>query len=258
MPRYVLDLELDGRAFAGTQWQKDQRTVQAELYRAIETLDGQRRHVRLASRLDSGVDAKHLPCDVELDRDWEPGVLCQAVTGLLPPDLAVRRAARVAGNFNAISDAVGKTYRYRIVLRPIRPVRAARHWWLRRLDHPEFLQPCADLLVGAHDLSGFANLRHDETDTKDAVRRIDSAIWTINSEDLIFHIRGAGFLYRQVRGFVGAMATIATGRRPMADFIACCRDGRHAIKVGNVAPAEGLCLEEVRYSPEPAWVAATS
>ncbi len=137
MPRFALDLELDGRAFAGTQWQKGQRTVQAELLAAVAGLDGQERHVRLVSRLDSGVDAEHLPCDVELARAWDPAVLCQALTDRLPADLAVRRAAIVPDGFNAIADAIGKTYRYRIALRPVRPVRDPRCWWLRRLDRTD-------------------------------------------------------------------------------------------------------------------------
>ena len=258
MPRYLLDLELDGRAFAGTQWQKAQRTVQGELMAAVAGLDGVERHVRIASRLDSGVDAEHLPCDVELQRAWDPAVLCQALTDRLPTDLAVRRAALVGDAFNAIGDAVGKTYRYRIALRPVRPVRDTRCWWLRRLDRTDLLQPCAELLVGTRDLSGFANLRHDESDGHDPVRRIDSAQWTVAGEDLTFRVSGAGFLYRQVRGFVGAMAAVATGRWPFAEFAACCTDGRQAAKVGNVAPSDGLCLEAVRYDPEPAWVVAAS
>ncbi len=256
MPRYALDIELDGRAFAGTQWQKGQRTVQAELLAAVSGLDGADRHVRLASRLDSGVDAEHLPCDVELGRTWDPAILCQALTDRLPADLAVRRAALVPDGFNVISEAVGKTYRYRIAFRPVRPVRDARCWWLRRLDRTDLLQPCADLLVGNRDLSGFANLRHDDSDTGDPVRRIDSATWIQEDELLTFRISGSGFLYRQVRGLVGAMAAVATGRWPFEDFVVCCTDGRSADKVGNVAPPDGLCLESVRYDPEPDWRAA--
>jgi len=258
MPRFLLDLELDGSAFAGTQWQKGQRTVQAELESAVEGLDNQHRHVRLASRLDSGVDAEHLPCDVELSRDWRPAVLCQALTDRLPQDLAIRRAAIVADGFNAIGDAIGKTYRYRIRLRPVRPPRDRRCWWVRRLDRPDLLQPCADLLVGEKDLSGFANLRHDDSDGEDPVRRVDAAVWSIAGEDLSFRVSGAGFLYRQVRGFVGAMVAVATGRWPMEEFTACCADGRRAAKVGNVAPPDGLCLEQVRYDPEPDWTVAAS
>jgi len=120
------------------------------------------------------------------------------------------------------------------------------------------LQDCADLLVGDKDLSGFANLRHDGSDGDDPVRRVDSAVWAIDGEMLTFHVSGAGFLYRQVRGFVGAMAAVATGRWPFEEFAACCANGRQAAKVGNVAPPDGLCLESVRYDPEPGWAVAAS
>ncbi len=75
---------------------------------------------------------------------------------------------------------------------------------------------------------------------------------------LTFRVSGAGFLYRQVRGMVGAMAAVATGRWPMEEFLACCAGGRSAAKVGNVAPPDGLCLETVRFAAEPDWRNAAS
>ncbi len=260
MPRFLLECELAGAGFAGTQAQKAQRTVQQVLAQAVASLDGCDRHVRPASRLDAGVDAERLPCDVELGRDWEPGELCQALSARLPEDLVVRRAARVPDAFNAIGDATGKTYRYRIAVRPIRPVLHRRAWWLRRMDHPDILQPLADLLPGSRDLSGFATLRHDGTDGNDPVRRIDQARWELarDGDDLLltFTIAGAGFLYRQVRGLVGAMACVACGTRTRDDFAAVVAQGKAAPRVGNIAPPEGLCLIAVRYDPEPAWVPA--
>lgn len=263
MPRFLLDLEFAGAAFAGTQCQAEGlRTVQAEVQRAVAELDGQPRHVRFASRLDAGVEAEHLPADVELTRAWEPGVLAPALTDRLPADLAVRRAARVADDFNAIAAAVRKSYRYRILVRPVRPGLERRALWLKRLDHPNLMQACADLLVGSHDLSGFANLRHDGSDSEDPVRTVESARWHLQSEagalTCTFRIRGRGFLYRQIRGFVGAMVAVATGNRALADFAACVGGGRGAVKVGNVAPAEGLTLEHVLFDPEPAWAPAAA
>jgi tRNA pseudouridine38-40 synthase len=263
MPRYLLEVDCAGAAFAGTQTQAPGlRTVQAVLTEAVAALDGQPRHVRPASRLDAGVDAERLPCDVELGRDWNPGVLCQALTDRLPKDLSVRRAARVADDFNAISDAVGKTYRYLVIVRPVRPVRETRCLWLRRMDHPELLERCAERLVGRHDLSGFANLRHDGTDGNDPVRTISAATWHHERRDdelrLTFRVSGAGFLYRQVRGFVGAMTAVATDSRSFDEFVASCAGGRTAKRVGNVAPPEGLTLEAVSYQPEPAWTIAAS
>lgn len=262
MPRFVLDLEFAGAGFAGTQWQTAQRTVQAEVMRAVQDLDGQRRHVRFASRLDSGVDAEHLPADVELSREWRPGVLATALTDRLPPDLAVRRAARVEDSFDAIAAAVRKSYRYLIVVRPVRPGLDRRCLWLKRMDRPQLLQACADRLVGRQDLSGFANLRHDDSDGDDPVRSIESARWTITADHealrCTFRVVGRGFLYRQVRGFVGAMAAVACGSRDESDFAACVAGGRAATKVGNVAPGDGLTLERVDFDPEPAWEPAAT
>lgn len=262
MPRFLLDLEFAGAEFCGTQWQLGHRTVQAEVMRAVEELDGTRRHVRFASRLDSGVDAEHLPADVELSREWPPATLALALTDRLPADVAVQRAARVADGFDAIIHAVAKTYRYRLLVRPVRPAQERRCWWLKRMDHPGLLQACADRLVGRHDLSGFANLRHDDSDGDDPVRSITAATWSVADGDgglaLTFRVTGAGFLYRQVRGFVGAMVAVATGSRSPEDFAACIAAGRAAVKVGNVAPAEGLTLERVLVEPEPAWGAVVS
>lgn len=261
MPRFLLELEFAGAGFAGTQWQAGgQRTVQDEVMRAVAELDGQRRHVRCASRLDAGVDAERLPADVELVRAWDPCVLALALTDRLPPDLAVRRAAAVADGFDAIRAAVRKSYRYRIVVRPVRPGLDRRCLWLKRMDHPELMQACADQLIGDRDLSGFANLRHDGSDGDDPVRTVESAHWTLQPDAgalvCTFRIVGRGFLYRQVRAFVGAMVAVATGNRTAADFAACVAGGRGAVKLGNVAPAEGLTLEHVAYDPEPAWAAA--
>ncbi|MEK7413082.1 MAG: hypothetical protein AAB263_07180 [Planctomycetota bacterium] len=260
MPRFVLDLELSGAAFAGTQWQNDQRTVQGELERVAAVLDGEKRYVRPASRLDAGVDAEHITADLELSRDWDPAILCQAFTDQLPPDLAVRRAAKVPDDFNAISTAVSKTYRYVVTVRPVRPVLRCRCQWLRLLSHPELLQPCADLLIGSKDLSAFANLRHDDSDARDPVRTITSATWTSEQQGdelhLTFRVSGDGFLYRQVRGFVGAMLGVATGKHDLAAFAQAVASGRGADRLGNVAPPDGLTLEQVCYDPEPAWINA--
>lgn len=257
MPRFALDLELDGRGFAGTQWQPGQRTVQGEMAAAVAGLAGGGGRVRLCSRLDAGVDAEHLPGDVELGRAWDAATLARALTQRLPPDLAVRRAAPVDDAWDAIAAAVAKTYRYRVRLRDIRPVVDRRCLWVRRLDHPERLAACAALLPGRRDLSGFASLRHDGTDDGDPVRRIDAAAWIREDEGgdatFTFRITGSGFLYRQVRGLVGGMLAAATGRWDVAAFAACCAGGRGAPRHGNVAPAAGLCLERVRCEPEPAW-----
>ena len=259
MPRYAFDLEVDGRHFQGTQAQRNGTTLQGALAEALSDLDRRPVAPRLASRLDAGVSAERLPADAWMESAWEPRELLAALNARLPREAVAARIASVEEAFHSQHDAQAKSYRYEIARRATRPVLEARATWVRRIDHPHLLAGMAALLIGTHDLSGFACLRRDGTDEDDPVREILDAAWSCESakdgERWIFRIAGTGFLYKQIRGMVGAMIAVAQGRRSLADFTAAIAGGRAAVKLGNIAPAHGLVLELVRYACEPAWIA---
>lgn len=254
--RYAFLLELDGARFSGTQSQANAHAVQDELAAAVARLGGGA-VVRLASRLDAGVGAELLPCDTLLERAWDPYRLGQALQGHLGPGLAVRAAAAVDDGFHSIRSARAKCYRYRVRVRDSAPVLDPRCWWVRRLDHPPLLRALAAGITGERDLRAFACLRHDDSDDDDGTREIQAAEWTRadDAQGVCHQLRilGTGFLYKQVRGLVGAMVHVAQGRRSAADFHALVAGRGDVKRIGNIAPPEGLCLERVRYDPEPAW-----
>ena len=259
MPQYAIEFEYDGGAFAGTQEQRgDIRTLQSVLTAAVTQLEGAPTKVRLASRLDAGVSAYGLVGDVALNRVWEPATLGMALTSYLPMDVAVRRVAEMPDTWNAKTAARSKTYVYRVCRRNMRPVLDRRCWWLRRIDHPQHLPTLAAMLPGDRDLSGFACLRRDDSDEDDPHRRVLSTSWhseqRIGEEIHTFTITGEGFLYKQVRGIVGAMLFVAQGRASVDEFIAAMAAGRNANRIGNIAPAEGLILQVINYDPAPVWI----
>jgi tRNA pseudouridine38-40 synthase len=263
MPRFAFEVEFDGRNFQGTQAQDPRwRTLQSVMDEALLALTGVPTIFRASSRLDSGVSSLALPGDCMIERDWDPVKCGLALNARLPKDVVVRRVARVADDWSARKDAASKTYRYRIVLRPVRPVLHDGAVWVREIDHPELLNECAEMIRGTLDLSGFSALRGDDTDHGDPHRRYFSAHWdseSINGSPYWnFRISGNGFLYRQVRGLVGAMLHIAQGRRPVSLFADIVASGREGPRCGNVAPAKGLLLETVSYEPEPAWKTVSS
>jgi tRNA pseudouridine38-40 synthase len=255
--RYALALEFDGAAFFGTQIQSKHRTLQQVMDPALTDLNGSKTSIRFSSRLDQGVSAESLVGDVTLARTWDPATLVLAMAPRLPPDVVVRRAAPVPDDWSALRACTGKTYRYRVVLRPVRPVLDRRCLWVRELDDPARLQACADCIIGRHDLSAFANLRHDHRDAQDPVRTYHEARWIETDESVgrvwTFRISGEGFLYRQVRALVGAMVFVAQTRASVDDFRAAIARRRTPQRLGNLAPAEGLVLERATFAPEPAW-----
>ena len=260
--RVALEIEFDGAGFAGTQIQTaGERTLQGLLATTLSGILDAPVLPMPASRLDAGVGAEALPVSVEVaslpgrpaaDAD---GLRCLglALAGSLPADVSVRRVALVPPDWHAQIFAVSKTYRYRVVVRGTKPARDKRCWWVKRIDHPERLQQLAAQLVGTRDLRLFACLRHDGSDGDDGARAISAAQWTADGEALTLRITGSGFLYKQIRGFVGAMVHVAQGRRTMDDFAGLVA-GRPVRRMGNLAPPEGLLLERVDYAPPPAWV----
>ncbi len=262
MPRIACDIEFDGTDFAGTQAQAELRTVQGEVGRALSALTGVPVLARPASRLDAGVSAASLPldCDVPELPGGSPRIadrlrsLGLGLAGELPADITVRAVAAMPDGWHAQHAARAKTYTYRVVVRGTKPVLDRRCWWLRQIDHPERLQELADRLVGRQDLRTFACLRHDGSDEEDGARTITRATWQRDGGLLTFTITGGGFLYKQIRGFVGAMVHVAQGRRPVADFAALVSGDGTVRRLGNLAPPQGLRLERVAYDPEPEWV----
>jgi tRNA pseudouridine38-40 synthase len=259
MPRFAIALEYDGGEFAGTQAQAPGlRTLQQVLGDAAAKLEDRPCPVRLSSRLDAGVSATALIADLLVERPWDPAALGQALSSHLPGDAVVRRVAPVPDDWFAKIQAKSKTYHYRVCRRTVRPVLDQRVWWVRRMDHPDRLAAAARLLPGHRDLSGFACLRRDESDDQDPFRAVLSADWlqeTQAGQELhTFRITGEGFLYKQVRGLVGAMVFLAQGNATVDDFAAAMADGRGTRRLGNIAPPEGLCLVETRFDPEPPWV----
>ncbi len=261
--RVALEIEFDGAGFSGTQIQTDtgERTLQGLLTEVLTRIIGTPVMPMPASRLDAGVGAEALPVSVEIPHlPGKPAAevdglrnLGLALAGMLPADVSVRRVAAVPPQWHAQIYAITKTYRYQVLVRGTKPSREQRCWWVKHIDHPQRLQQLADQLIGTKDLRRFACLRHDDTDTDDGARAITAATWEASADAQILHITGSGFLYKQIRGFVGAMVHVAQGRRTMVDFARLVA-GEEVRRMGNLAPPEGLVLERVAYSPEPEWL----
>lgn len=257
MPRFALSFEYDGAAFAGTQIQPRQRTLQSVVDQALHDIGEVSAGIRFCSRLDQGVSALQLVGDCMLTQHWNPTSLILALAPHLPHDVVVTHAAHVANDWSALRACIRKTYRYHVSVRPVRPVLNTRSLWVKQLDHPELLHECAKLLIGHHDLSGFANLRHDDTDDHTPIRQYHEARWVNHIEhdrnQWIFHITGEGFLYKQVRTMVGAMLHVAKGRASIDTFRHIITHGRGAPRLGNIPSSVGLILEQLVFDPEPAW-----
>src|SRR5215216_649850 len=108
MPGTRLTLQYDGTPFAGWAAQPGRRTVASELERALSTVLRQPVDLTVAGRTDRGVHA----LGQVVSYPGPPPAL-RSVNALLPDEIAVLSAERVADGFSARHQALSRSYVYR-------------------------------------------------------------------------------------------------------------------------------------------------
>src|SRR6185436_2552879 len=145
-------VEYDGTSLYGWQLQKDKPTVQGELQRAVQEVEGRKVLVIGAGRTDAGVHAEGQVANFRTESPMPSRKWPEALNAHLPPEIAVIGAMEVPLAFHAQYAATSKIYRYRVMNRPVRGAleRNRTHLVKAPLDVAK-LQEAAAMLVGMHD-----------------------------------------------------------------------------------------------------------
>jgi tRNA pseudouridine38-40 synthase len=255
-----LILSYDGAEFAGWQVQPGRTTVQGALASAIGRLSGENVLPQGSGRTDAGVHAlaqvaSFATASVIPAENW-----MRALNDILPASIRVLEVSEAAPEFHARKSAHAKTYRYRIHRGAICPPFLARYVW----HYPYPLEESAmvagaSVVVGEHDFTSFAAVDPERVERMAAgedvrtsnirttnVRTIFSSSWSREGEELIYTVRGSGFLHHMVRNLVGTFLLMGKGTVSLED-LSRILDARDRTAAGPTAPASGLYLIEVEY-----------
>jgi tRNA pseudouridine38-40 synthase len=103
--------------------------------------------------------------------------------------------------------------------------------------------------VGEHDFTSFAAVdseRGREDEAISNVRKIFASTWERAEEELVYTVRGSGFLHHMVRNLVGTFVLVGKGTlKP--DQITEILAARSRSAAGATARASGLYLVSVDY-----------
>lgn len=242
MRNIKLLMEYDGTNFLGWQIQKEGRTVQSVLKDTLKILLQEDVNIIGAGRTDSGVHARGQVANFITKSNREIPIIHRALNGLLPDDIRIHDVSEVPLDFNSRYDALSRTYKYYISLKPLAIERNLKWYCYFKLDM-NILKDCAEFISHQKDFKSFC---YNKSEQKHHLCNIFISKWIELDNEIIYHISANRFLYGMVRSLVGTMIDVARGKLSFNNFkdIFTKRNRKFATRT---APAKGLFLESVEY-----------
>ena len=250
MPRFKLTIEYAGTKYSGWQIQKNARTVQGEIDRAVRTVTSRRDFELYGSgRTDAGVHALAQVAHLDVATNLPPNTLIERLNGELPADINILDAVVVPHRFHARHDAVARRYLYQIARRRTAFAKAYV-WWVKDPIAVDRMRQAASAFVGFKNFDAFAESDgHGDAERSTDVRvdRLD----IVEADGLVLvGVEGSHFLWKMVRRIVGVLVEIGRERLE-PDAAARLLTGSSDVPARLTAPASGLFLERVYYKDDP-------
>jgi len=264
VPRFKLTIEYAGTRYSGWQKQKNARTVQGEIERAIGELTRDKTFEFYGSgRTDAGVHALRQVAHLDLRKPLPAETIRRGINDALPADIHILAVDTVPHRFHARHSAVARSYIYQVSRR--RSAFAKPFvWWVRDPLDADRMTAAAARLVGMHDFQAFSD---DDPEEKSTEVLVEDVTIADDGDLILIRVAGSHFIWKMVRRMVGVLAEIGKGAIPVEhidNLLSAASPSRFARiasadqKTGLrrpdgptpaelTAPASGLFLERVFY-----------
>ena len=242
---FKLIIEYDGSLYHGWQRQKDDRSIQGEIEKALQKMTTNRVTVIGSGRTDAGVHAEGQVASFKCDTRLEPEALLNGLNSLLAEDTVIKVCEQVSSSFHARFDAKSKIYHYKILNRPTPAAIGRKYSWLiRKSLNQDAMRAAISHIIGRHDFKAFEGTGSPRQHTTRQVYSAD--LIEQQSGLLVFHIEADGFLRYMVRNIVGTLVDVGMQKLTSDDFKSIL-DSKDRSQASATAPAHGLTLVKVIY-----------
>ncbi len=223
--------------------------MQGAIEAALAKLEPRDHTIAAAGRTDAGVHGLGQVAHCDMDKDWDPFRLSEALNHHLKPlPVAITDCAQVEGEWHARFSALERQYLFRLLMRRA----PATHldglvWQVRHALDVGAMQEGADMLLGRHD---FTTFRSSICQAESPVKTLDelrvTQIDTPWGPEIQFRVRARSFLHNQVRSFVGTLERVGAGGWSPED-VRNALEAKSRATCGPVCPPQGLYLAHVVY-----------
>lgn len=275
--RYKITIEYDGTYYNGWQEQDNLPTIQNSLKKALFKFTGKNIEVFGSGRTDTGVHALNQVAHFNLEKNYEPFKIIQALNFYLREgclervekykkiinnskindcqnfinfyfqniqDIVIKNCEIINENFDARFSAKIRHYKYLIHnLYSPSAILQNRVWWIKQKLDLEKMNEACKYLIGKKDFSSF---RCSECQAKSPIKTILSCNFSNENNLIVFKISAKSFMHHMVRNIVGTLKDVGTGKINIEKFeeIIELKDRKFA---GTTAPACGLYFDFVEY-----------
>ena len=242
--RIALGIEYDGARYFGWQRQREVRSVQQELEKALSVVANAPIEVQCAGRTDAGVHGTGQVVHFDTQASRKVVAWTMGANANLPKDITVRWAKEVDDEFHARFTATARRYRYVIFNNALRPAilgSGVSHYH-GTLD-AEKMHQAGQQLLGENDFSSF---RAAHCQSRSPWRNMMHLHVSRHGNYIVIDIKANAFVHHMVRNIVGSLIVVGKNEQP-PEWIGWLLQQKDRKLAGATAKAEGLYLVDVDY-----------
>lgn len=238
MSRYFLELAYKGTEYSGFQKQENANTIQAEVEKAFQILQGQPVTLVGSSRTDTGVHA--LQNYFHFDYDELHPQFIYKINALLPYDIVVKQVHLLPPNAHSRFDAISRRYEYRIY-RIKNPFFQDQGLYYPYKIDIELMQEASEFIKKQTSFFPFCKTN---TQVKNFICSISHSDWEQGEELLVYTIEANRFLRGMVRLLTASLLQVGRKKISINEFASLFVSNE---KCGFSIPPQGLFLTQVKF-----------
>ena len=246
MFNYLIKIEYEGTNFVGWQSQKNGKSIQDSIEKALKKVVGTNIRIAGAGRTDKGVHAFSQVANFKIKKKIDnKRLFLDSVNFFLKNKLiSVLDIKKQKEDFHARFNAKLRTYEYLIINRQgTLSINKNRAWHVKKKIDLNLMKKGAKLFEGSHDFSTF---RAAACSAKSPLKKIYPIKISKVNEIIKIRISSKSFLQNQVRSMIGCLKYLSTSKWSLNDFKRAFISKKR-INCAPPAPACGLYLKNIKY-----------